>query len=863
MDINKICIHCMNETEGMKGSPCPKCGRILGQMGEVTHQLKPYTILQGKYLVGDVLGEGGFGITYIGFDLNLEMKVAIKEFYPNGYAVRESANTSQLTVYAGQNADSVYKWRENFLKEARSLGKCSYLSGVVGVRDFFQENNTAYIVLEYLEGMTLKAYAKSLGGRIGAQSLLPALEPVMAALGEVHRQGLIHRDISPDNIMLLPGGQMKLLDFGAARDYTAGDEKSLSVMLKPGYAPEEQYRSKGKQGPWSDIYAFAGTIYKCLTGVTPPEAMERMRMDELRRPNELGAGLEPSQEEALLKAMSVFAEGRYQTMEEFRSALYAKGAASGAAWAAQPVAGQPTEMSTGQQAVPQGQATGGGYGQATTGQPTGMPMNQTGMTQEAYMAQSGQGGYTQAGQASGPSRPGLQELIKKLTGEYRNILIGAAAGLVVIFVAVLIMRVLRGREDSAQMASNTGGQPETGAVETVEESVPEATEPSSVEPTAQPEPTPQPESSPAEEAVDIETVLEAYQGYFEEQYYEGSCSLIYLDEDEVPEYAYHWGDLGSGVLWYRDGEVIDWAHKASLPADAMNYGGMMVSYQESGRKVLIQTRYDNTVTAEIYEFSEDDLSQPMRVGYKEYDDLSSYLAYQNDFGSFSVGWDPQYGNVWEAYAALQEMGAASVYDSKDATVGFVFGIYNSVQENYQIAAYEQSPYGWYDSGVSDFSFCYPLFLYDNVTCDTNPVENAYGTNVQTIRFTGSAGSELLFSLSRRTDNDTIAGMTDYIYEAEFDSLREATKLVNSSAEDHGRVIVTGYASARDKIVYDLVKVDPQYIMHMVVTFPAYTGEEDKNLKDYVTECIYRMCRFSGNTEELRNYEEYCAAMGGA
>ena len=322
MDINKLCIHCMNEIDVNKGSFCPHCGHNIGQQPELTHQLRPMTILRGKFLVGDVLGEGGFGITYIGLDLNLELKVAIKEFYPNGYATREPASTSMLTIYSGQNAQAVYKWRDNFMKEARSLAKCARLPGVVGVRDFFEENNTAYLVMEYVEGDTLKNYAKKKGGRIAASELLIAIEPVFTALGEVHRQGLIHRDISPDNIMLLSGGKMKLLDFGAAREYVA-DEKSLSVMLKPGYAPEEQYRTKGKQGPWSDIYALAGTIYKCLTGLTPPEAMERMRRDELQRPNSVGAGLTAGQEQALVKALAVRAEDRYQTMEEFRRDLYA------------------------------------------------------------------------------------------------------------------------------------------------------------------------------------------------------------------------------------------------------------------------------------------------------------------------------------------------------------------------------------------------------------------------------------------------------------------------------------------------------------------------------------------------------------
>ena len=133
---------------------------------------------------------------------------------------------------------------------------------------------------EFLEGQTLKEYCRERGGKLPVEQLLPALEPVILSLEEVHKEGLIHRDISPDNIMLLKSGQMKLLDFGAARDFTQEGEKSLSVLLKPGYAPEEQYRTKGNQGPWSDIYALAGTIYKRITGVTPPESMERMRKDE-------------------------------------------------------------------------------------------------------------------------------------------------------------------------------------------------------------------------------------------------------------------------------------------------------------------------------------------------------------------------------------------------------------------------------------------------------------------------------------------------------------------------------------------------------------------------------------------------------
>lgn len=325
MKKERLCPHCMKEMPEGEQKICPHCGYDFDNPREITHQLKPFTILEGKYLVGDVLGEGGFGITYIGFDLNLEIRVAIKEFYPNGFATRESQHTSELTAYAGQNMEAVYKWRDSFVKEARSLAKCSHLPGIVGVKDYFQENNTAYIIMEYLEGQTLKEYMKANGGKLPADRVLQVMRPVISSLEEVHKEGLIHRDISPDNLILLKGGNVKLLDFGAARDYTESGERSLSVMLKPGYAPEEQYRTKGKQGPWSDVYALCATIYKCITGVTPPESMERMRQDELTKISSLGIPISPQVETALEKGMAVFAEERCQSMGELENLLYESG----------------------------------------------------------------------------------------------------------------------------------------------------------------------------------------------------------------------------------------------------------------------------------------------------------------------------------------------------------------------------------------------------------------------------------------------------------------------------------------------------------------------------------------------------------
>lgn len=346
MDVEKLCMGCMKELE--QPGVCPHCGYQADATMAEGHYLKPYSILNGKYLVGRVLGEGGFGITYIGYDLNLEMPVAIKEFYPNGFVTRESRVTSIVSAYQGTNLEAVSKWKNNFIREARTLAKCSHLSGVVGVKDFFEENGTAYIAMEYLNGETLKNYVKNCGGKVEIVGLLKVLEPVMVSLAKVHEYGLIHRDISPDNIMILPGGIMKLLDFGAARDYASEGEKSLSVMLKPGYAPEEQYRTKGKQGPWSDVYAFAATIYKCITGVTPPESMERLRKDELKTPSELGITINPQIENALLKGMEVYAEKRYQSMTEFKNAIY-EGLQYGAVAALQVMPEQPALPAVNQQ----------------------------------------------------------------------------------------------------------------------------------------------------------------------------------------------------------------------------------------------------------------------------------------------------------------------------------------------------------------------------------------------------------------------------------------------------------------------------------------------------------------------------------
>ncbi len=319
-DPDQICLGCMANLQAATGT-CPRCGFDAAGYEAPPHQLRPGSILNGKYLVGRSLGEGGFGITYIGFDLNLELRVAIKEYYPNGLVTRQISGTMSVTPFTSQG-EQYGKGLERFVQEARSLAKFHDLAGIVSVKDFFRENSTAYIVMEYIEGETLKQYIARKGGRLPMEEALAMLRPVMESLALVHGAGIIHRDISPDNIMLTKRGA-KLIDFGAARTYVDEENRSRTVTLKSGYAPYEQYQTRGEQGPWTDVYALCATIYKCVTGTTPPEATDRMAEDTLKPLSALGIAIDPKQEAVLLKGLAVKAKDRYQDIPQLNAALLA------------------------------------------------------------------------------------------------------------------------------------------------------------------------------------------------------------------------------------------------------------------------------------------------------------------------------------------------------------------------------------------------------------------------------------------------------------------------------------------------------------------------------------------------------------
>lgn len=314
------CPYCMTAVQ--PGVCCPSCGRDPASYQPASHHFPPGRLLHDRYLVGKVLGEGGFGITYLGIDTVLERLVAVKEYFPTIYVRRESSLTLDVTCYTDVKQALYEKGRDQFLQEARVMARFDKIPEMVQVLDFFAANNTAYIVMEFLEGDTLRTLLAR-QGCIPASRLLEMMEPVLRAMDIMHGVGIIHRDISPDNLILLPSGQLKLLDFGCARETEGGH--TMTVMLKHGYAPMEQYTGHN-QGPWTDLYALCATIYRCLTGKVPPQALDRLGKteDPLMPPNALGAGLTPGQERTLLRGLAVDPSARLQSAAELYAGLYGR-----------------------------------------------------------------------------------------------------------------------------------------------------------------------------------------------------------------------------------------------------------------------------------------------------------------------------------------------------------------------------------------------------------------------------------------------------------------------------------------------------------------------------------------------------------
>ena len=284
------------------------------------HILKSGMILDGRYRINHMLGEGGFGITYAAENIRIGLKVAIKEFFWHDHSTRNVHESPHVSFLQAEDKDSFQTQKDRFLKEARILRDFSNLTGIVHILDYFEENDTAYIVMEYVEGITLSQYLTEHGEQMEPESLLRRMLPVIESLDQIHKSGVIHRDISPDNIMVTPDGSLKIIDFGAARQVIS-EESHLTAITKACYAPCEQYDKRGHQGPWTDVYALCATFYRCVTGAPPEDAIQRMFLDELKSPSQLGIDIAPAYEEIIMKGLQLRPEKRWQSMDELAKAI--------------------------------------------------------------------------------------------------------------------------------------------------------------------------------------------------------------------------------------------------------------------------------------------------------------------------------------------------------------------------------------------------------------------------------------------------------------------------------------------------------------------------------------------------------------
>ena len=313
-----LCYNCFQERETQEG-PCPYCGFDLAENEKkFPVALRAGTVLNDRYIVGRVLGQGGFGITYLALDTQLNAKVAIKEFMPGEIATRQGTTVS---VMMDTKFEEFAYGAERFQEEARTLAKFIGNPNIAGVSSYFDENDTSYFVMDYIEGISFKTYIANHGGKISVEETLNVMIPVLRALTAVHAEGFIHRDVTPDNIYITKDGMVKLLDFGSAR-YSIGDKsKSLDVILKVGYAPKEQYIRRSRQGPFTDVYSCAACFYAAITGFLPPESLERMDEDTLVPISQCGIDIPEYLDKAILKGLTVQPEDRFQNAAEFLDAI--------------------------------------------------------------------------------------------------------------------------------------------------------------------------------------------------------------------------------------------------------------------------------------------------------------------------------------------------------------------------------------------------------------------------------------------------------------------------------------------------------------------------------------------------------------
>lgn len=314
----KLCMGCMNEIEDHL-STCPYCGFNETALRQESYYLDPGTIIGGKYIVGRVLSYGGHTVSYMGMDAEKNRKVIVKEYLPSDFSTR-SEGEKEVTIYSGDGQQQFEQGLTNFLNEANRIQHLQNINGIAKVYDCISENETGYVISEYVEGHTLKEILEN-GKRYSAEEAADFIRKILQGLVEVHRMDIVHCDISPETIMITNSGDIKLTDFGATRYVTTANSKSLSIILKRGFAPEEQYRSKGVRGPWTDVYALGAVMYYMITGTVPQESVERALSDDLKEPSKLGISIPKNIENALMNALNVYQKDRTPSAEAFLAEL--------------------------------------------------------------------------------------------------------------------------------------------------------------------------------------------------------------------------------------------------------------------------------------------------------------------------------------------------------------------------------------------------------------------------------------------------------------------------------------------------------------------------------------------------------------
>ena len=281
--------------------------------------LRRDSILIGRYIIQDVLGQGSFGITYKALDYQTNEQVAIKEYFPATLSVR--LQDGSVLPREGSQKGIFEEGKKWFLEEVRTLSDFAGNPNIVRIYSYFEDHKTAYFSMEYVKGVSLTDYVGSRGGRIPWPEAWELLLPIMDALSSVHAKNIIHRDIKPDNIIISDGNNARILDFGAARFSYGRQSRSLDVILTRGFAPLEQYYRRGKQGPWTDVYGLGATMYSAITGEIPLDAVKRSYRDDLKSLSSLGVSIPDYAQNALLKALAVQAVERFDSMEDFKRAV--------------------------------------------------------------------------------------------------------------------------------------------------------------------------------------------------------------------------------------------------------------------------------------------------------------------------------------------------------------------------------------------------------------------------------------------------------------------------------------------------------------------------------------------------------------